>query len=134
MMRYLLDTNIVSHVVRKHPQVLAHLIAVPIDRLYIPAITYAELTYGLAKHPEATRLHQLTHEFLSRVEILPFNEKVAAHYGVFRAMLEADGRNLSSLDMQIAAHAHYLHAILVSNDRAFRGITGLIVEDWLAMS
>ena len=123
MKKYLLDTNIVSLAVRGNAHVLKHLTSVPMSELCISAITHAELMYGLAKRPEAQRLHRLVSEFLLRVDVLPFDADVAKTYGT-------SGRSLSAPDMQIAAHAYGIGAVLVSNDRAFFHIDGLLVEDW----
>lgn len=130
MKKYLLDTNIVSLAVRGNAHVLKNLTSVPMSELCISAITHAELMYGLAKRPEALRLHRLVSEFLLRVDVLPFDAAAAEVYGKFRADVEASGRSLSAPDMQIAAHAYGIGAVLVSNDRAFFHIGGLSVEDW----
>ena len=57
MMRYMLDTNIVSHLLKKHPSVARRVVAVPIASLCISAITQGELLFGLAKRPDAAALH-----------------------------------------------------------------------------
>lgn len=131
MKRFLLDTNIVSHAVRGNEAVLKHLTATPMSALCISAVTHAEMMYGLAKRPKALRLRRVVHEFLLRVEVLPFDSSVAEDYGTFRAAVESIGRSLSPPDMQIAAHAYSIGAVLVSNDRAFSSITGLETVDWL---
>lgn len=130
MKRYMLDTNMVSLALKPHPEVLARMLELPMASLCISAVTQAELMYGLAKRPQAHRLHRSVHEFLMRVEVLPFDSRIAAHYGAFRAGIESLGKSLSSLDMMIAAHAQALQAILVSHDRAFAQIDGLALEDW----
>ena len=53
------------------------------------------------------------------MDVLPWDEAVARCYGPFCSTLEAQGINLSELDMMIAAHAVDVDAILVSRDRAF---------------
>lgn len=129
-MRYLLDTNIVSHILRRQPNVMAKLQSVPMSDLYISAVTHAELMYGLAKKPDAAKLHRAVHELLLRISVLPFDEQASAHYGKFKAQAEQSGKNLASLDMMIAAHASAVSAVLVSNDAAFQQIADLSVEDW----
>lgn len=129
-MRYLLDTNIVSHILRRQPNVMARLQSVPMSDLYISAVTHAELMYGLAKKPDAAKLHRAVHELLLRISVLPFNEQASTHYGKFKAQTEQSGKNLASLDMMIAAHASAVSAVLVSNDAAFQQIADLSVEDW----
>lgn len=129
-MRYLLDTNIVSHILRRQPNVMARLQSVPMSDLHISAVTHAELMYGLAKKPDAAKLHRAVHELLLRISVLPFDEQAGTHYGKFKAQAEQSGKNLASLDMMIAAHASAVSAVLVSNDAAFQQIADLSVEDW----
>ena len=127
---YLLDTNTVSYLIKRHPQVTQHLLAVPMHSVCISAITAGELAFGLAKRPEAVTLKAAVNEFLRRVEVLPWDDAVAQTYGTLRAQLQSQGTPLAALDMQTAAHALHLKAILVSNDRAFAQATDLLVEDW----
>jgi tRNA(fMet)-specific endonuclease VapC len=129
-LRYLLDTNTVSHILKRQPAVLQRLVTVPIHAIGISAITAGELFYGLSKRPDATNLHLLVHEFLQRVTILPWDHAVAQTYGKLRAQLQSNGITLSPLDMQIAAHAHHIQAILVSSDQAFQQVPHLATENW----
>lgn len=128
--RYLLDTNSVSHIIKRHPQATQRLLAVPMHSLCISAITAGEMAFGLAKRPDAAALRAAVHEFLRRVDVLPWDSAVAITYGALRAQLQAKGTPLAPLDTQIAAHALHASAILVSSDKAFRQVNGLTVEDW----
>lgn len=130
MKRYLLDTNMVSHALRGHPNVLQRVEEKPMANLCISAITEGELLFGLAKRPEATRLRKLVEAFLCRVDVLPWDRTAAASYGETRASLAAQGKIISPLDLLIAAHALSFDAVLVSNDQAFRQIDCLKLEDW----
>ena len=130
MTRYMLDTNAVSHLIRGHPALTQRLLTVPMASVSISAITEGELRFGLAKRPQAVRLHQAVKEFLLCVEVLPWESATAQIYGVQRASMERQGRPLAALDLLIATHALAVDAVLVSNDRAFRQVTGLRVEDW----
>ena len=130
-MRYLLDTNTVSHLIKRHPQATQRLLAVPMHSLGISAITAGELAFGLAKRPEAVALRAAVHEFLRRVDVLPWDADVAQTYGRLRAQMQSEGIGLSALDMQIAAHALHVQAILVSSDQAFGRLTQLKHENWL---
>ena len=132
MMHYMLDTNIVSKLIRQHPVLVQRVVAAPITSLCISAITHGELLFGLAKRPEATRLHHAVGELLKRVDILPWDNTIAQGYGPLRADLERRGISLSALDLLIAAHALGTAAVLVTNDRAFSMISALRVEDWTA--
>jgi tRNA(fMet)-specific endonuclease VapC len=130
MTRYMLDTNTVSYLVRQHSAVVRRVVGVPVSSLCLSAITAGELIYGLRKVPDARRLHLAVMEFLRRVDVLPWDTRVAERYGTMRAALERTGKSLGPLDLLIAAHALDVGAVLVTNDRAFRQVDGLQVEDW----
>ncbi|TWG79496.1 tRNA(fMet)-specific endonuclease VapC [Cupriavidus gilardii J11] len=134
MTRYMLDTNIVSHLLRGHPAVLARVTAAPMVDLCLSAITGAELMYGLAKRPTAARLARAVDELLRRIEVLPWAPSVMAGYGEIRATLESQGQPMGALDLLIAAHALDSGAVLVTNDQAFHRVPGLVVEDWTKSS
>ncbi len=130
MKPYMLDTNTVSHLIRKHPGVAHRLVSAPMASICISAITEGELLFGLAKRPAAKRLHLAVHEFLRRVQVLPWSSATANCYGTVRAGLEGRGKILAPLDLLIAAHALDTGAVLVTNDRAFSQVKGLELEDW----
>lgn len=132
-MRYMLDTNMISHILRQNPPVMKRLQSLPVSALCISAVTHAELMYGLAKKPQAAKLHRAVQELLLRLVVLPFDEAVSAHYGLFKARIEQSGKSLAPLDMMIAAHASAAGAVLVSNDHAFFHIAGLEVQDWTVL-
>lgn len=115
---------------RSHPQVTQRLLAVPMQRVCISAITAGELAFGLAKRPDTVALKAAVQEFLHRVDLLPWNNAVAQIYGSLRAQLQAKGTPLAPLDTQIAAHALQASAILVSNEQAFQLVNALHVEEW----
>jgi tRNA(fMet)-specific endonuclease VapC len=126
----MLDTNTVSHLVKRHPSVRRRLEAAPMTALCISAITAAELRFGLAKRPDAVGLHRAVGEFLLRVDVLPWDDSVSQRYGTERADMLRQGRVLAPLDMLIAAHALDAKAVLVTSDRAFNLVAGLELEDW----
>ena len=132
MTRYMLDTNIASHVIKGDiPEIRERLVSVPMQNVVISSVTQAELLYGLAKRSYPKGLSARMHEFLIRVDILPWNHDVATVYGDLRAKCEAAGITLSPLDMMIAAHANAVDAILVTRDKAFSRIPeGLRIENW----
>lgn len=131
--RYMLDTNIASYMLRGgNPALSRRLAAVPMASVCISAVTQGELLYGLARRPGSRGLAQAVRELLSRLEVLAWDEAVATRYGVLRARLEMAGQPLGSLDALIAAHAVASDTRLVTNDRAFARVPGLVVEDWTA--
>lgn len=132
MTLYMLDTNIASHVIKGDiPAVLRRLAEVPMAELTVSVVTEAELRYGVAKrgHPEG--LARRVHEFLIRVDVLPWTREAALAYGKLRTGCEAAGVTLAPMDMMIAAHAQAVGATLVTRDRAFGRVPeGLALADW----
>ena len=129
--RYLLDTNTVSYIIKGNmPRVRERLLKVPMADVRISSVTEAELRFGVARRPEATKLKLAVEEFLLRVEVLPWDSDAAQHYGELRATLERAGEPMGNLDMMIAAQALAAGAVLVSNDQVFRRVKRLKIEDW----
>lgn len=120
MQRYMLDTNVVSHIMQgRDADLLARLVQVPVGQVVISSVTLAELEYGLHRKGHPERLKNAMAQVLLRMDVLPWDEAVAKCYGGFCSALEAQGINLSDLDMMIAAHAVAVDATLVSRDKAF---------------
>ena len=130
MTRYMLDTNIVSHLLKKHPAVARRVVAVPITAVCISAITQGELLFGLARRPDATALHAAVWALLRRVDVLPWDATTAPVYGAARAATQHQGKVLAPMDLLIGAHALSINAVLVTNDHAFGRLPGLTIEDW----
>ncbi len=130
MKRYMLDTNTVSHLIKEHPAVSRRVVGVAMASLCISAITEGELLFGLAKRPDAKRLHIAVGELLRRVDVLPWDSTIAQRYGIVRADMERQGKILAPLDLLIATHALDADTTLVTNDKAFGQVPGLYVEDW----
>jgi tRNA(fMet)-specific endonuclease VapC len=130
MKRHMLDTNTVSHLVKSHSTVSLRVTEVPMAVLCISVITGGELMFGLAKAPDAKRLHQAVMELLRRVDVLPWDSAVMGRYGNVRADMEKQGSALGPLDILIAAHALETDSVLVTSDVAFSRVVGLTVEDW----
>ncbi len=131
--RYMLDTNIVSDLVRS-PQgrVFDRIAASGSDTMCISVITAAELRYGCAKKGSPRLLAQVE-AILGSLEILPFDVPADAEYAGIRAELEAAGTPIGPNDLLIAAHAYSLRATLVTaNVGEFERVRGLSVENWLA--
>jgi tRNA(fMet)-specific endonuclease VapC len=129
--RYLLDTNTASYVIKGNaPEVSGRLRKTPMSDVGISVVTEAELLFGVARLPQATKLVLVVSEFLLRVEILPWDSQAARKYAEIRAALERRGTPIGNLDMMIAAQALAGDAVLVTHDRAFGRVRGLQVEDW----
>jgi tRNA(fMet)-specific endonuclease VapC len=126
----MLDTNVVSHLMRGHPAVDRAVVAHPRSELCISAVTAGELLFGLQRRPESHWVATATERFLAQVETMPWDSHAARTYGAFRTELERRGQSLSPLDLLIAAHALALGAVLVTNDQAMLRLPNLATEDW----
>lgn len=130
MQRYMLDTNAVSHLLKRQPNVARRVAALPKSSLCISSITEGELLFGLAKRPAATALHAAVRELLLRVETMPLDSLTAEHYRPVRADMVKRGGTLAPLDMLIATHALSIDPVLVTNDQAICQMPGLRTDDW----
>ncbi|WP_368542711.1 type II toxin-antitoxin system VapC family toxin [Enterobacter soli] len=128
-MRHMLDTNIVSHLFKKHPGVVNRMACLTPDDVCISSITEAELLYGADKK-QSRGLKETIHEFLSTITICDWDSEAAATYGELRAAMEKRGKVMGDLDQLIAAHAISRGTTIVTNDRAFGMVQELTVEDW----
>jgi tRNA(fMet)-specific endonuclease VapC len=128
---FLLDTNISSYVIKGNfPRVRERLLRVPIREIGVSVITEAELRFGVARVPNAEKLALAVEEFLLRVEVLAWDSTAARRYARLRAALEESSEPVGNLDLMIAAQALAVEATLGTNDRVFRRIKGLRIEDW----
>jgi tRNA(fMet)-specific endonuclease VapC len=131
-MRYLLDTNIVSDLVR-NPQgtIAARIVKLGEDSVFTSIIVTAELYFGLARN-RSDRLASHLQTVLSGLDILPWDAPADERYGEIRAFLQGKGKLIGANDLLIAAHALALDVTLVSdNVREFSRVPGLKLENWL---
>ncbi len=128
----MLDTNIVSELIRNPTGQAAQRARAAGDAVCVSVIVAAELRYGCAKKGSPQLLRKVE-EFLAEVPVLAFDVPADGEYGGIRAELEAAGRPIGSNDLLIAAHAYTLGATVVTaNVGEFRRIRALNVENWLA--
>ena len=132
MTLYMLDTNIVSDLLRNPDGSAAKRIAdVGPDAICVSIITAAELRYGCAKKGSAKLLAHVE-AILESVQVLAFDVPADAEYGGIRAELEAAGKTIGPNDLLIAAHAYAAGAILVTdNTGEFSRVRRLRVENWI---
>jgi tRNA(fMet)-specific endonuclease VapC len=120
--RYLLDTNMASYVIRGNFLRVRQKLVRPMAEVGISVITEAELRSGVARKPGALRLAETVEKFLVRVEILPWDSPVAEFYASLRATIGDAGAPMGNLDMMIAAQALAAEAITVTRDRVFHRV------------
>jgi tRNA(fMet)-specific endonuclease VapC len=131
--RYMLDTNIISDLIRNPQGKAAKRIAKAGESsICTSIIVAAELRYGCAKSG-STRLRKAVEDLLGEIDVLPFDDPADAEYGGIRADLEATGKPIGGNDLLIAAHACATGATIVTaNTDEFKRVRGLSVENWLA--
>ena len=132
MLRYLLDTNIVIYVLKRRPIEVLATFNQHADRMAISAITLSELFHGAEKSSRISQNLSAIEDFCSRLQVLPYGEKAAQHYGAIRAELERHGQPIGVNDIHIAAHARSEGLVLVTNNVAeFTRVPALQVENWV---
>ena len=129
---YLLDTNIVSRIIRRDCVPLQErLSTTPMSQISISAITEAEMLYGLEKKPSASKLKRDVTAILARVNRLPWTTQTALAYAVIRSQSESSGIAVGNLDLLIASHALETGRTLVTNDSAIHRLRPwLDIVDW----
>ena len=131
-MRYLLDTNIVSDLVRNpHGRITQRIRRVGDSSVCTSIIVAAELRYGCEK-TASPRLAAQVNAILGVLEVLPFDAPADTTYGLLRARLERSGKPIGANDLLIAAQALSLgHILVTDNEHEFARVDHLRCENWL---
>jgi tRNA(fMet)-specific endonuclease VapC len=132
--RYLLDTNTVSALMRGEPRVAMRVTETPRQDVAISQVTAAEIEFGLRYLPASRRRRALETQWsviASELLRLPWSDEVSRLFGERKARLEKAGRRMSDFDLAIAVHALAHGLTLVTADRAFERLR-LTRENWLA--
>jgi tRNA(fMet)-specific endonuclease VapC len=134
---FLLDTNIVSHLMRRDTLLVNERFAAALrldQPIAMSAIVYAELQFGVENVPSAKRRMQLASELTTACELVPvldWPSAAAATHSTMRAKLKKIGNAIGFMDSLIAAHALAIGATLVTNnEREFQRVAGLKIENW----
>jgi tRNA(fMet)-specific endonuclease VapC len=132
MLKYLLDTNIVIYVLKRRPVEVLAVFNTNASRMAISSITLSELIYGAEKSLNVNRNLEAIEEFVSHLDVLPYDAKASQHYGQIKATLERKGEIIGENDIHIAAHAISQGLILVSNNlKEFNRVPNLALENWV---
>jgi tRNA(fMet)-specific endonuclease VapC len=132
-MRYLLDTNIVSDLIR-NPQgrVAQHISKIGEDKVCTSIIVAAEMRYGATKKG-SPRLTAQMEAVLGALEILPFETPPDKVYASIRVWLEKAGRPIGANDLLIASQALALgYTVVTNSEDEFAHVENLLRENWLA--
>ena len=131
MLKYMLDTNIIIYTMINRPKQVKKQFKLHKEQLSISSVTLGELVFG-AEHSQQLK-HNLTdiEAMIARLEVLPFDNKAAYHFGQIRAALYSIGKPIGPYDMMIAGHARASGLILVTNNiKEFERVPGLQLENW----
>ena len=130
--RFLLDTNICVYIrQRRPPAVLERFRQLTPGEAVLSVITYGELVYGAEKSQFREQARRQLAELAGLLPIMELPMRAGEFYGSIRAALAAEGGMIGNNDLWIAAHAAAAGLILVTNnEREFRRIEGLEIQNW----
>jgi tRNA(fMet)-specific endonuclease VapC len=130
--KFLLDTNICIYIrQRRPPVILQRFQRLKVGEAAISVITYGELLYGAEKSEQREAAMRQLEELATLLLVLPLPVDAGRSYGAIRAELEASGQVIGNNDLWIAAHAKAAELILVTNnEREFRRVSGLEIQNW----
>jgi tRNA(fMet)-specific endonuclease VapC len=132
MFKYLLDTNIVIYVLKRRPKEVLEIFNRNASRMAISSITLSELIYEAEKSSNVDKNLEAIEEFVSHLDVLPYDAKASQHYGQIKAALEKRGEIIGENDIHIAAHAISQGLILVTNNlQEFKRVPNLARENWV---
>ena len=132
MLKYMLDTNICIYVIKRKPLEVLSKFNEHSGQLAISSITLAELIHGAEKSEFVERNLRTVEDFCSRLEVLGYGDKAAAHYGSIRSDLEKKGQVIGVNDLHIAGHARSEALVLVSNNvKEFNRVDALRTDNWI---
>lgn len=132
MLKYMLDTNIVIHVIKHRPIEVLDTFNRHVGQTCISTITLAELLHGAEKSAKVDHNLRQVEDFVSRLVVLDYGSKAAAHCGDIRSVLERKGLTIGVNDLHIAGHARSEGLTLVTNNmREFERVEALRLDNWL---
>ena len=128
----MLDTNIVIYVIKRRPVEVLNIFNKHVGMMCISSITLAELLHGAEKSVKTEHNLRQIENFVSRLEVLVYDRKAAAHYGDIRANLERKGTPIGLNDLHVAGHARSEGLVLVTNNlREFERVAALRLVNWV---
>lgn len=131
-MKYMLDTNVLMHVVNFNPGYRRIIQRTEKADMVLSAIAYFELTSKIIAAKLGRDKAETLAELVAQFKVMPFNGKAAMESARMFVHLERSGRRIGERDTMIAGHAKALGLICVTNNvEEFDRVPGLKVEDWL---
>jgi tRNA(fMet)-specific endonuclease VapC len=133
-LKYVLDTNAVSALMKGEPAAVEQLLAVHRDDVAIPQPVIAEIAYGIERLPRSKRRQRLQERFdliCAELARATWTDAVSERFGNIKATLERKGQRIEDFDAAIAAHALAEGATLVTANLAdMKRVPGLKIDDW----
>jgi len=131
--KYLLDTNTCIYYLNgSHPKIVERILRLGPAPLAVSSLTVAELYFGAARSARSEANRRRVALFASELTNLLFDNECAAHFGRLKAGTVGSATPVPDFDLAIAATALAHGRTVVTNDRHFTLIAGLVLEDWLA--
>jgi tRNA(fMet)-specific endonuclease VapC len=135
-MKYMLDTNIVSYLLRgQFASLEQRILNTEYDQVCISVITAGELAYGFARATPSRRMVSMQAKLtalLQAIQTRPLPDGAGGQYGQIRSILEKKGTPIGGNDLWLAAHALEEDLVLVTNNiREFERVKGLKLENWV---
>lgn len=132
MLKYMLDTNMVIYTIKNRPEKVREAFTLHEGQTCISSVTLGELIYGAEKSSQPERNLSVIEGLAGRLEVMPFDEKAAAHFGQLRAELAKAGKSIGPYDLIIAGHARALGLVLITNNlKEFERVPGLRLDNWV---
>lgn len=135
-MRYLLDTDTCSYIMRqKPPAVWQRLNQIGVGNVAVSVMTVAELRFGVEKLRSTHFTQRAVDDFIRYCSVLSWEESITPVYAQLRHFLDQQGTPIGNMDLLIAAHALQQNCILVTNNtRHFARVPNLTIENWTTIN
>ncbi len=131
MLRYMLDTNVCIHLLRRPAPSLRQRFTQEAPFCCISTVTFHELVHGAHRARDPVHERKKVEDLGAGLEVLDFDAEAAGHSGNIHAALASVGQIIGAYDMLIAGHARSLGLTLVTGNLGeFRRVEGLRSEDW----
>ena len=128
----MLDTNIIIYIMKNRPKQVKKQFKQHKGQICISSVTLGELVFGAEHSQQVERNLADIESMITRLEVLPFDNKAAYHFGQIRAALYSIGQPIGPYDMMIAGQARAVALILVTNNvKEFERVPGLQIENWM---
>jgi len=132
VLKYMLDTNIIIYIMKNRPKQVKKRFKQHKGQMCIASVTLGELVFGAEHSQQVERNLADIEAMIARLDVLPFDNKAAYHFGQIRAALYSIGKPIGPYDMMIAGQARASGLILVTNNvKEFNRIERLRIENWV---